>query len=126
LLKSCSSRASSNSASEINFFRSKDAERYNSHPRCKQTGHYGIFPSERTTAKIYFPGKPGGIYPPEIEYLMEKVISPERESAKQGSSPHSELEQSLERQNSVSTLPKLVKKSLHERETLIVDNFFNA
>jgi len=57
---------------------------------------------------------------------MEKVISPEQESAKQGSSPHSELEQSLERQNSVSTLPKLVKKSLHGRETLMVDNFFNA
>ncbi len=68
----------------------------------------------------------GWIKQKTIEYLMEKVISPERESAKQGSSPHSELDQPLERQNSISALPKSVKKSLHERETLIVDNFFNA
>jgi len=65
----------------------------------------------------------GWIKQKTLEYLMKKVISPERESAKQGSSPHSELEQSLKRQNSVSTLPRLVKRLLHERETLIVDNF---
>lgn len=68
----------------------------------------------------------GWIKQKTIEYLMEKVISPARESAKQGSLPHSELEQPLKRQKLVSALPKSVKKSLHERETLIVDNFFNA
>lgn len=68
-----------------------------------------------------------------IEYLMEKIISPERESAKGGSSSHPESEQSLEHQNSVPALTKSDKKSPHERktliderETLIVDNFFDA
>lgn len=65
-----------------------------------------------------------------IEYLMEKIISPERESAKRASSLDSESPQKESVKQSLhhpavpsELLKKQLQASFNERETLIIDDF---